>query len=93
MRDSIIGPYKLDYLFSIPPSVVRSQQKQKLVRLLPLASLALESDSPVLGPTREERNEPANLTHARSLIAELKGVSADAVAAATDENARRLFRL
>ncbi len=83
----------LGYLFSIPPSVVRSQQKQKLVRLLPLESLALESDSPVLGPIREERNEPANLTHARALIAEFKGISAEAVTAATDENARRLFRL
>ena len=84
---------ELGYIFSIPPSVVRSKQKQKLVRLLPLSSLALESDSPVLGPTREERNEPANLTRARAFIAELKGVGIDAVSAATDENARRMFRL
>ena len=43
------------YLFSVPPSVIRSEQKQKLVRRLPLEALCLESDSPVLGPDREAR--------------------------------------
>lgn len=79
------------YLFSVPPSVVRSEQKQKLVRGLPLESLALESDSPVLGPDRDQRNEPANLTFARSFIAEAHGVPPDQVDEVTTENARRLF--
>ncbi len=79
------------YLFSVPPSVVRSDQKQKLVRQLPLESLCLESDSPVLGPDRDARNEPANLTHARDFIAQAHGVSAERVAEVTSGNARRLF--
>jgi TatD DNase family protein len=79
------------YLFSVPPSVVRSEQKQKLVRRLPLECLALESDSPVLGPDRERRNEPANLTFARDFIAGVYGVSPDRVEEATSVNARRLF--
>jgi TatD DNase family protein len=81
------------YLFSVPPSVVRSDQKQKLVRRLPLESLALESDSPVLGPDRDSRNEPANLTFARDFIAEVHGVSPDRVDEITTANARRLFPL
>lgn len=79
------------FVFSIPPSVVRSEQKQKLVRVLPLESLALESDSPVLGPERTERNEPANIHIVVRAIAELKGVSEQAVRDATDAAARRLF--
>ncbi|MCC6557051.1 MAG: TatD family hydrolase [Polyangiaceae bacterium] len=79
------------FVFSIPPSVVRSAQKQSLVRALPLEALALESDSPVLGPDREARNEPANLVHARDAIAQIQGVSAERVAEVTTANARRLF--
>lgn len=81
------------YLFSVPPSVVRSDQKQKLVRRLPLESLALESDSPVLGPDRDRRNEPANLTFARDFIAAAHSVSSERVDEGTTANARRLFPL
>ena len=79
------------YLFSVPPSVIRSEQKQKLVRRLPLESLCLESDSPVLGPEREQRNEPANLTYARDFIAETHGVSPERVEEVTSRNAVGLF--
>jgi TatD DNase family protein len=79
------------YFFSIPPSIVRSPQKQNLVRRLPLSSLLVETDSPVLGPDADERNEPANLTVAVAAIAELKKLSQEEVLAAVSENARRLF--
>lgn len=79
------------WIFSIPPSIVRSAQKQKLVRTLPLESLALESDSPVLGPDRNMRNEPANLIYAVSCIAKIKGIDEDVVREVTTRNARRLF--
>ena len=79
------------FLFSVPPSVVRSEQKQKLVRRLPLESLALESDSPVLGPDREARNEPANLTFGRVFIAEAHGISAERADEITTANALRFF--
>lgn len=81
------------YLFSVPPSIVRSSQKQKLVRRLPLEALALESDSPVLGPRPEVRNEPAHLVHAVRCIAQLKGICEDEVREITTRNARRLFSL
>ncbi len=79
------------YFFSIPPSVVRSPQKQKLARRLPLACLLLETDSPVLGPAPGVRNEPANLAVALAAVAELKELPVEAVAEAVAENARRLF--
>ena len=81
------------YYFSIPTSVVHSEQKQKLARLLPLERLMLETDSPVLGPDRGVRNEPANLIFAARKIAEIKRVPVERVAEATAENARAFFSL
>ncbi|MDH3227493.1 MAG: TatD family hydrolase [Thermoleophilia bacterium] len=81
------------YFFSIPASAVYSQQKQKLVRRLPLSCMLLETDSPVMAPVRGERNEPANVIHALKAIAELKQVSEDEVATITTDNTRRLFAL
>jgi len=63
------------YFFSIPASIVRSRQKQKLAKRLPLSCLLLETDSPVLGPEPGERNEPANLLIAVKMVAELKEIS------------------
>ncbi|MGE5849308.1 MAG: TatD family hydrolase [Candidatus Methylomirabilota bacterium] len=79
------------YFFSIPPSVVRSPQKQKLARLVPLEYLLLETDSPVLGPDPAIRNEPQNVTVACRAVADLKGVPPEEVAQVTTENARRLL--
>jgi TatD DNase family protein len=79
------------YFFSIPPSVVRSRQKQKLVKQLPLSCLLVETDSPVLGPDASRRNEPANLPGVVQAIAQIKNVSQEAVAVAVSENAARLY--
>lgn len=79
------------YFFSIPPSVVRSRQKQKLVRQLPLACLLVETDSPVLGPVPQTRNEPANLSVSIEAIARIKDVSEKAVVEAVAENTHRLY--
>ena len=70
---------------------MRSPQKQKLVRHLPLEHLLLESDSPVLGPHKDVRNEPCNVRVSCREIAALKGVSEEEVAETTTANARRLF--
>ena len=79
------------YFFSIPPSVVRSRQKQKLVGQLPLSCLLVETDSPVLGPDPSTRNEPANLRIALDAIAGIKSIAVAAVAEAVAENALRLY--
>jgi TatD DNase family protein len=81
------------YFFSVPPSIVRSEQKQKLVRKLPMSCLLVETDSPVLGPQPRERNEPANALIAIKKIAELKGLSEFEVMEAVSVNTRRLYRI
>jgi TatD DNase family protein len=79
------------YYFSIPPSIVRSSQKQKLVRHLPLERLLLESDAPVLGPAKGQRSEPGNTWLVCEQIAAIKGVTVEEVAQVTTANAHRLF--
>jgi TatD DNase family protein len=79
------------YFFSMPPSIVRSEQKRKLAKNLPLSSLLIETDSPVLGPAPQERNEPANARIALKAIAELRGITEEAAAEIIAENTRRLY--
>lgn len=81
------------YFFSIPPSIVRSRQKQKLVKQLPLSSILLETDSPVLGAETDMRNEPANLIVALKAVAEIKEITEDEVREAATQNFKRLYNI
>ena len=79
------------YYFSVPPSIVRSRQKQKLVKQLPLSCLMVETDSPVLGQEPGQRNEPANIIFSIEAIAEIKTVSEEKVNENILENTVRLY--
>jgi len=81
------------FYFSIPPSIVRSEQKQKMVTKLPIENLLLESDAPSLGPESGKRNEPANITVSLKKIAKIKQLTKEEVAKKTTENAKKLFNL
>jgi len=88
---SALPAVEAGYYFSIPPSIVRSTQKQKLVRQLPLSALLLETDSPVLGVDPDARNEPANLSIALDAIAEIKNCAMGEVLEAVTENTLKLY--
>ena len=68
---------------------------REAVRLVPHDRLLVETDSPFLAPVplRGKRNEPANVVHVAAKVAEVWGLPAEAVAALTTANARRLFGL
>jgi TatD DNase family protein len=88
---SALPAVEAGYFFSIPPSVIRSRQKQKLVKQLPLSSLLVETDSPVLGPVPNSRNEPANLIVSIEAIAHIKDIAVEAVVEAVSQNTARLY--
>jgi TatD DNase family protein len=79
------------FFFSIPPSIARSEQKQKLVRQLPLSCLLVETDSPVLGLSAQERNEPANAVLSIQWIAAIKDISEAQVVESVEENTYHLY--
>ncbi len=88
---SALPAVEAGYYFSIPPSIVRSTQKQKLVHKLPLSALLLETDSPVLGAEPEARNEPANITIALNAIAEIKNCDKKEILEIVTENTLKLY--
>lgn len=55
--------------------------------------ILVETDAPFLAPIphRGQRNESALMLHTAALLAELRGISADELAAVTTANFRRLF--
>ena len=63
------------------------------MRDLPLDRLLVETDAPYLAPVplRGKTNEPAFITHTAALVAELKGISPEALAEATTANFFTLF--
>jgi TatD DNase family protein len=64
-----------------------------VLRSVPLDRMLVETDAPYLAPAphRGKRNEPAFVVHTAALLAELKGVSPNELAAATTDNFFRLF--
>jgi TatD DNase family protein len=81
----------LGYYFSIPTSVVRSPQKQKLVKAVNIERLLIETDSPVLGPDKGMRNTPLNLPVVLQEIARILRRDEDELRELVLENTLRLY--
>jgi TatD DNase family protein len=64
-----------------------------VIKTVPLDRLLVETDAPYLAPVpfRGKTNEPAFVVHTAKMLAELKGVTEEELAAATTENFFRLF--
>ncbi|MEZ0392503.1 MAG: TatD family hydrolase [Pseudobdellovibrionaceae bacterium] len=87
----------LDLGFNISFSGVvtfkNAESLRETCKMVPLNRLHVETDAPFLAPVpqRGKKNTPAFVVHTASLVAQLKGVSEEELAAATNENARQLF--
>ena len=66
---------------------------RKVVPQLPLEAIVLETDAPDMAPSMhpQQRNSPEYLPDICANLAELLGISPDALAAASSRNACELF--
>lgn len=87
----------LELGFCISFSGILTFKKAEALRAVaarvPLERLLIETDAPYLAPVphRGKRNEPAFVAHTAAAIAELRGMTAEALGAATTANFHRLF--
>ncbi|MFO0997879.1 MAG: TatD family hydrolase [Alphaproteobacteria bacterium] len=87
----------LDLGFSISFSGIvtfkRADELRAIARDVPLDRMLVETDAPYLAPVpkRGKSNEPAFLVHTAAVVAELKGITPEALAEATTANFFRLF--
>lgn len=71
----------------------KADELRDVVKHVPIERILVETDSPYLAPMphRGKRNEPSFVVHTAQMVAELKGITMDAVAAQTTENFFKLF--
>jgi TatD DNase family protein len=72
----------------------KSEELRAVIREVPLEHLLVETDAPFLAPVphRGKRNEPAFVARTADVLAQLKGVSGEDLAAQTTQNFFSLFR-
>ncbi len=72
----------------------KSHELRVIARDLPANRLLVETDAPYLAPVphRGRRNEPAWVADTARVLAEVRGLSSDALAELTTANFRRLFK-
>jgi TatD DNase family protein len=71
----------------------KNEMLREIAKTVPLTQLVLETDSPWLSPQskRGKPNEPANIIETAECVAKVKGLSLNALAAATTKTARQFF--
>jgi TatD DNase family protein len=79
------------YYISASPAAEYSKKLRENLQLTPVDSILLETDSPVRYKGVEA--EPAHVLKTLKYVSQLKGVSEEALAEKTSENAAALFRL
>jgi TatD DNase family protein len=72
----------------------RSAELREIARDVPAERLLVETDAPYLAPVpfRGKRNEPAWVAHTAKVLAEVRGLTPEAIGELTTSNFRRLFR-
>jgi TatD DNase family protein len=91
----VYAAMNLHFSFAGPVTYARARRPLEAARAVPPDRLLVETDAPdqTPEPHRGQRCEPAFVTHVVDALAAARQIGADALAAETAANARRLFRL
>ena len=88
---------KMGYLIGVGgvATFKNAKKLKEAVQAVPLSHIVLETDCPYLAPEpyRGKRNSSLNLAYVAQAVAELKGVTAEEVIRATEENAQAFYRI
>ena len=81
--------------FAGPLTFKNSKNLPKVVKAVPLDRILIETDSPYMAPEphRGERNSSIYVKHVAEKIAEILNMTVEEVAAATTENAKKIFNI
>lgn len=79
------------YYFSIPPSVVRSEHFQNIVKSVNISQLLTETDAPYQSPHKDKYNEPHYVLETIKKIAELKQMDIEEVKKNIYMNFQKVF--
>ena len=90
-KECIASKYILSFAGTV--TFKNAPQLREAVALVPIELLLVETDSPFLSPmpNRGSLNTPAQIPNTLRAIADVRGESADYLAAAISENAERIF--
>ena len=96
-KESVKTFYDMNFYFGIG-GVLTFKNARKLVEaaeVIPMERILLETDCPYLAPVpnRGKRNDSSNIRYVIEKLAEIKKCTPEEIVRATEENARRLYRL
>ena len=81
------------WFLTVPTSVTKSEQFQRVAKEMPLSQLFCETDAPYLHPEKGWPNEPTLVVESYKKIAELKNIPLEQVKKTLAGNFTRLFKL
>ncbi len=79
--------------FALPVSFPKNTGPRDAAAAIPPTNLLVETDSPYLGVSKDERNEPTTVLRTAAVIARLRGEEPEDVGAATRGAYQRLWRI
>jgi TatD DNase family protein len=77
--------------FALPVSFPKNIGPREAAAAIPAASLLVETDSPYLGVSRDDRNEPTTVLRTAAVLARLRDTDPAQIGAAAAVSYRRLF--